>query len=97
MLKPERDFEVPEETRKMAEAAFPKGNVIMRLRDELGPIFADDEFGVWGRKVGFQLFSCRRTAAMAGRTGCKLPPHFWRVSEFSPLSVPVIKVHRIAD
>lgn len=34
MLKPKRDFKVPEETRKVAETAFPKGNVINCLRAE---------------------------------------------------------------
>ncbi|MDH3256844.1 MAG: IS1182 family transposase [Nitrospinota bacterium] len=44
MLKPEHDHTIPEETREVAEAAFPKGTVLMRLRDELGPIITDKEF-----------------------------------------------------
>ncbi len=35
-LQPRRLQEVPEETARIAHAAFPKGNVYMRLRDELG-------------------------------------------------------------
>lgn len=28
----------------VARAAFPKGNTYMRMRDELGPVFADEQF-----------------------------------------------------
>jgi transposase len=36
--------EVPEHTRAVARAAFPSGSLPMRLRDELGPVFADEDF-----------------------------------------------------
>lgn len=36
--------DVPEETAEIAQAAFPKGNTYMRMRDELGPIFGDEQF-----------------------------------------------------
>lgn len=35
---------VPEETIEVAYAAFPKGNVYMQIRDELGSIYTDDVF-----------------------------------------------------
>lgn len=35
---------VPQETGRVAKAAFPKGNPYLTLRDELGPIFADADF-----------------------------------------------------
>lgn len=35
---------IPEQTKKVAEAAFPKGNVYMQMRDELGSIYTDDLF-----------------------------------------------------
>lgn len=35
---------VPEVTAKVAKAAFPKGNKYMRLRDELGVFYTDEEF-----------------------------------------------------
>ena len=38
------DFEIPEETRRVAQAAFPKGNVYMTMRDKLGPLFDDADF-----------------------------------------------------
>ena len=45
--------EVPEATARVARRAFPKGSLPMRLRDELGPLFADADFvgsfGVRGR------------------------------------------------
>lgn len=44
-LNPQHPPEVPEETAMVARAAFPKGNTYMQMRDELGPIFADEQFG----------------------------------------------------
>ena len=35
---------VPEETARVAHAAFPRDNVYLRMRDEFGAIFADNEF-----------------------------------------------------
>jgi transposase len=35
---------VPEETARVAHAAFPKGSTFMRMRDELGAIFSDEQF-----------------------------------------------------
>ncbi len=43
-LQPRPTSEVPEETRRIAQAAFPKGNVYLRMRDELGELYADDLF-----------------------------------------------------
>jgi transposase len=42
---------VPEETRRVAQAAFPRGNVYMHMRDELGAIYDDRLFA--------SLFSAR--------------------------------------
>ena len=44
MLRPEKEQDIPELTRYVAKAAFPKGNVFMTMRDELGQIFRDEEF-----------------------------------------------------
>jgi transposase len=35
---------VPEETARVARAAFPKGKAYLTLRDELETIYADDQF-----------------------------------------------------
>ena len=43
-LKPEGISPVPEETARIARAAYPKGNVFMRMRDELGTIYHDENF-----------------------------------------------------
>lgn len=38
------DRTIPEETVRAAKAAFPKGNRYLKLRDALGPIYADEDF-----------------------------------------------------
>jgi transposase len=43
-LKPQTIPPVPEETVRIARAAFPKGNVYMMMRDEVGSIYTDDVF-----------------------------------------------------
>ncbi len=43
-LKPQGVGPIPEATVRVAHAAFPKGNAIMRLRDALGPISTDEQF-----------------------------------------------------
>src|SRR6202022_1645338 len=35
---------VPEETARVAHAAFPTGNMYLRLHDEIGSIYEDDAF-----------------------------------------------------
>jgi transposase len=43
-LKPQEIGPIPEETARIAHAAYPKGNVFMRMRDELGTIYQDEAF-----------------------------------------------------
>ncbi|MDQ4074978.1 MAG: transposase [Chloroflexota bacterium] len=43
-LQPILDNKIPDETARVAAAAFPKGNTYMRMRDELGPIYTDEQF-----------------------------------------------------
>ena len=43
-LQPEPVGPVPEETVRVARAAFPKGNVYMQMRDVLGVIYDDASF-----------------------------------------------------
>src|SRR5215217_4489963 len=43
-LKPDPIQPVPEETARVARAAFRKGNPLLKLRDELGAIFANADF-----------------------------------------------------
>ncbi|MBZ9752873.1 transposase [Deinococcus sp. HMF7604] len=44
MLRSESLAPIPEETARVARLAFPKGNLYLRLRDELGVLYADEEF-----------------------------------------------------
>ena len=43
-LRPMSAHSIPEETQRVAQAAFPKGTLCLRIADELGPIFRDDQF-----------------------------------------------------
>ncbi len=43
-LKPKQIDPVPRQTKRVAKAAFPKGNLYLTLRDQLGPIFQDQDF-----------------------------------------------------
>ena len=43
-LQPQDIAPVPEETQRIARAAFPKGNIYVRMRDEIGTIFDDPMF-----------------------------------------------------
>ena len=43
-LKPSVIQPVPEETVRIAQAAFPKGNVYMKMRDAVGVIYTDELF-----------------------------------------------------
>ena len=37
-------YSIPEETQRVAHAAFPKGTLCLRIADELGPLYRDDQF-----------------------------------------------------
>ncbi len=48
MLCPQDPSIVPEETRRVARAAFPKGTLCLRIADVLGPVYQDSQFmGRW--------------------------------------------------
>lgn len=50
-LKARQAGEIPEQTREVAGLAFPKGNKYMKLRDELGELYQDEQFeGVYSDK-----------------------------------------------
>ncbi len=48
---------IPEETACLARAVLPEGNVFMQMRDELGTLYADEDF--------LDLFPSRRQPAEA--------------------------------
>lgn len=56
-MQPSEPGEVPVETVRVARAAFPMGSLAIRVRDELGPLFRDEEFADLSR--GFRLPGCR--------------------------------------
>ena len=43
-LHPEPIGEIPAETARVTRAAFPKGTVVTRLRDEFGALYRDEDF-----------------------------------------------------
>jgi transposase len=43
-VKPDPIPPIPEQTRMVAEAAFPKRNIYMQMRDELGSLYTDELF-----------------------------------------------------
>src|SRR5512134_756667 len=43
-LRPQAITPIPEETQRVARAAFPKGNIYLRMRDEIGTLFDDPMF-----------------------------------------------------
>ncbi len=64
-LRPEPIHPVPEETARVARAAFPKGTTCTRMRDELGIVWEDGDFA--------ELFSRRGQPALA-RGGSRWSP-----------------------
>ena len=48
-MRPQEISPVPEETARIARAAYPRGNVYMQLRDELGTIYQDHREGARAR------------------------------------------------
>src|SRR3712207_8854826 len=43
-LRPEQIGEIPAETVRVARAAFPRGTVVTRLRDEFRDLYRDEDF-----------------------------------------------------
>ena len=51
-LRPDEQQEVPAETKRIAKAAFPKGNIYMKMRDEVAVLYEDRDFAKLFPKVG---------------------------------------------
>lgn len=43
-LQPQSGYSVPEATARVARAAFPKGNLYLRIADTFGTIYTDEQF-----------------------------------------------------
>src|SRR5271166_5140847 len=43
-LHPQPHYSIPEETQRVAHAAFPKGTLCLRIANEVGSLYRDDQF-----------------------------------------------------
>ena len=43
-LRPQPPLAIPEETHRVAHAAFPKGTLCLRIADDLGDLYRDNQF-----------------------------------------------------
>jgi len=43
-LHPQHAFSIPEETVRVARAAYPQGNLYLNMRDALGTMYQDESF-----------------------------------------------------
>lgn len=57
--------EVPEETARIAHAAFPKDNIYLRIRGHLGAFFTDEQFALLFSERGQPAFSPWRLALIS--------------------------------
>lgn len=51
-LRPQQVPPVPDETARVARAAFPSGNIYLMLRDEIGTLAEDEDFAVLFSRYG---------------------------------------------
>jgi transposase len=51
-LRPQNPLPAPEETRRIARAAFPKGTLCLRIADALGPVYQDGQFTALFPRLG---------------------------------------------
>ena len=62
MLRLEPNHEIPEMTRFVTKEALPNGSIFMTMRDELGPIFEDEDFADLYPAIGQPAVSPARLA-----------------------------------
>ena len=43
-LQSQNEFSIPEETARVARAAYPRGNMYMKMHDALGTVYQDESF-----------------------------------------------------
>jgi len=82
-IQPKTNIGIPEETRQVAKSAFPKGNVYVWIRDELGELYRDELFAELYPEVGQAADAVRARIDWKYALGMKLDdPGF----DFSVLS-----------
>ena len=75
---------IPEETARVARAAFPKGNIYLQIRDSLDSIYVDEDFSNLFSAKGQPAESPWRLALisimqfMENRRGSKVGNTFWK-------------------
>src|ERR687898_393713 len=65
-LHPNPIGEIPSETARVARAAFPKGTVVMRLRDEFSTLYQDEDFRALYPSKGQPALTPWRLALITG-------------------------------
>jgi transposase len=68
-LHPQTDYPIPEETQRVARAAFPKGNLCLHLADVLGPLYQDQQFTALFHQRGQPGLSPARLAQLSQLNG----------------------------
>ncbi len=61
-LQPQASYEIPKETARVAQAAFPNGNIYMQMADALGLCYKDEDFVVLFPQRGQPALSPARLA-----------------------------------
>ncbi|MCP6762474.1 MAG: IS1182 family transposase [Fischerella sp. CENA71] len=71
-LHPLPEWEIPEQTAQIARASFPKGNMYMKMYDELGVLYQDVEFaGLFPAKCGQSAMSPGKLALITVMQFCE--------------------------
>lgn len=69
-LEPRSDDGVPELTARVVRAAFPQGTLAVRIREALGPLFADEDFAAAFPRRGSPAVSPGSRSPTAARARC---------------------------
>ena len=69
-LRPQDPLSVPEETRRVAQAAFPKGTLCLHIADALGPVYQDSQFKAVFPRHGSAVDAPRRGKLVSAHLLC---------------------------
>ena len=61
-LHPQTEYPIPDETRRVAQAVFPKGCLALHVAEALGPIYRDEQFAALFATRGQPALSPARLA-----------------------------------
>src|SRR5262249_52045690 len=85
-LHPHAPYPIPEETQRVARAAFPHGNLYMQVADHLGPLYHDAQFTALFPRRGQPAEAPARLALVTllqFAEGLSLQRHFSTLTKFS--------------